>query len=301
MRLRNILITIFIFLAAVLFFDGIYHLAQQNSQPGREFINYEPLRSQKESSILADEPVNLLILGMDGEEIRSDVIVLVNYSPSVNALNILSIARDTKVYVKGRSVKFNALAAIGGEGLVADEVEKLTGLPVHYYLTLNFEGFRRVIDVLGGVEIDVPFNMVYDDPDQNLHIRLKKGRQVLNGNKAEQFVRYRKGNRPGQGYTDGDIGRIGAQQTLMRALIDQKLKLKFLTKADDIYFILKEHMKTNIEIGDLRRYIKGLSTIRQEDIRTFTLPGDSRLIDRAWYFIHDSSKLEKMITDNFYR
>jgi len=107
------------------------------------------------------------------------------------------------VKVNGKYMKINALIGKGGEKMVIDMVEDITGLPVDYYVTLNFKGFREIVDTLGGVEINVPFDMDYDDPYQNLHIHLKKGKQVLDGKKAEQFVRYRKAT------TTGKVMRMG--------------------------------------------------------------------------------------------
>lgn len=294
-------------LSAALFIEGVYVLAfvykDKADVPKINKINetHTGRLRHEESSIAQDEPVNLLVLGLDEEGVRSDVVIIMNYNPAEGKLNILSVARDTRVFVNGRAMKINALVTKGGEGLIAEEIEELTALPVHYYITLEFKGFRKMVDVLGGVEMDVPSNMNYDDPEQNLHIHLKKGKQILDGDKAEQFVRYRKGNRSGQGYTDGDIGRIKAQQEFIKALVDQKLKLKYLSKVDDIYFILKKYMKTNIEIGDIRYYLKGFKNIKYSGVKTYTLPGDSKYINHVWYFIHDPDLTQKLISDNFFR
>lgn len=310
MKLHKIIFVTCILMLIVLFINGIYALSDFNKRPKSGSNNHDIAKEQEniyigsvhdESSIEAERPVNLLILGLDKEETRADVIALLNYGPEQGKINILSIARDTRVYVRGKATKINALIAIGGEKLVAKAVEKLTGLSVDYYLVLNFEGFRKVIDTLGGVEIYVPINMDYDDPDQDLHIHLRKGLQLLDGKKAEQFVRYRKGNRRGQGYTDGDIGRIKAQQEFMKALIDQKVKLRYLSKADDIYFILKKYMRTNIEIGDVRHYLKYLKNIKYQDVASYTIPGDSIYTNRTWYFICDRKRTRELINNDFFK
>jgi len=304
MRLRKVVLTVCILLSAVLFAGGLYVIAgsKVNSKVKQRNLNrisQEGLHD--ESSIFHEAPVNLLILGLDEYGERSDVILLMNYSPTPGKVNILSISRDTMVYVKSKPVKINSLIAIGGERLVADRIEKMTGLMVDYYVTIDFAGFRKVIDTLDGVEFDVPFNMNYDDPDQNLHIHLEKGRQMLDGKRAEQLVRYRKGNRKNEGYEDGDIGRIKMQQQFIESLIQQKLKLKYLSKADDIYFILKEHLSTNIEIGDVRYYLKYIKDFDYHNVRLFTIPGEAQIIDGLSYFIHDSKETKKMINEEFTR
>lgn len=244
-------------------------------------------------------PVNLMVLGLDKDETRCDVIMLFNFDPVSSRMNILSIARDTRVYCKGRYAKINALYSKGGEGLISEELTAITGLPVHYHITMNFEGFRKIIDTLGGVEFYVPFRMIYDDPTQNLRIRLQKGYQLLDGKKAEQLVRYRKGNR-GQGYTEGDIGRIKIQQDFMKALISQKLNIRYISKASDIFGILREYVKTNISIPDLARHIGEIGKIDISGVQTFTLPGESKLIKGAWYYLHDPVQTAALIEENFY-
>lgn len=258
-------------------------------------------RIGNESGISYEGPVNILIMGLDEYEGRSDVILLLNYSPEAGKLNMLSVARDTRVYVKGKAVKINALFGIGGERLVTRGVEKITGLPVDYYLTMNFAGFRKIVDALGGVEFDVPFDMDYDDPDQDLHIHLRKGRQILDGRKAEQLVRYRKGNKRGEGYEDGDIGRIKMQQEFLKEMVRQKAKLKYISKIDDIFYIIKDHVRTNAKIGDISRYIGYIKNMRDEDIKTFTLPGEAVFIGDASYFLHDGKKTAELIESCFFK
>jgi LCP family protein required for cell wall assembly len=246
-------------------------------------------------------PVNLLVLGLDDEETRSDVILLFNYKPGTTGLNILSVARDTLVHSGGKSCKINALYSKGGELLVADKVSQLTRLPVHYYVTVNLRGFRKIVDILGGVRFDVPFRMNYDDPTQKLHIHLKKGMQLLDGKQAEQLVRYRKGNYKRQGYTDGDIGRIKMQQAFIKALIDQKLNLGYISNADELFGVLRTHVKTNLEFSDIARYSGSLLKMNSGEIHAVTLPGTSRMIDGAWYLIADEEEARRVIDESFYK
>jgi LCP family protein required for cell wall assembly len=246
------------------------------------------------------EYINLLAMGLDESEDRSDGIMLINFHPKSGKVNILSIARDTMVKLNnGRRSKINALIGMGGEAKIIEKVEELIGMPVHYYLTMNFEGFREVIDLLDGVEIDVPFDMKYDDPYQNLYIRLNKGKQILDGEKAEQYLRYRKGNRVGEGYVDGDMGRIKTQQQFINEFIKQKLKLKYLLKIGDIFFIIKNNVTTNIEIGDFNYYLSTIKKIDTDKINFFTLPGHDEYIDNQYYYIYDEEKTKEIIKNNF--
>lgn len=280
----------------------ITRLGQRQEEKSR--IRYNIVHKQeytREPIVLEDQPVNLLVMGLDGEETRSDVILLLNYSPKFSKLNILSIARDTRVMDGEESMKINAVYGKGGEKAVARKVEEMTGLYLDYYVVLNFEGFRKLIDTLGGVEFNVPMNMNYDDTEQKLHIHLKKGLQVLDGAKAEQLVRYRKGNREGEGYSEGDIGRIQVQQDFLKALVEQKMKMRYLSKAVDIYLILREYMRTNIEIWDIRQYLSEMKGVGKEGVKAYTLPGEARYIGDVWYFQYSPKELKDIIESSFYK
>lgn len=303
MGLRKVLLYYCIIISAVLFIDGIFFFIGAGSlQNKRQEINHSGSgKGSDESSIFAGEPVNMLLLGLDDEEVRSDVILLLNFKPADGSLNLLSVPRDTKVRIRGKAEKINALIGLGGERLIAGRVAEMTGLTVNYYLTVNFRGFRKIIDTLGGVQIEVPFDMHYDDPVQNLHIHLTAGRQVLNGDRAEQFVRYRKGNSSLEGYTDGDLGRIKSQQILIKELIAQKLKFRYLVKVNDICNILKQYMTTNIDIGDINNYLSSIGNIRPNSIKAYSLPGDSAYLGGVWYFIYDPLKTTELINERFYK
>ncbi len=301
MKLRRIAFICCIIFTTVLFIDGLRYITIINSKLNEKYIERpNTSKTGKKSSIGSARPVNLIILGLDEEQVRSDVITLFNYDPMKSKLNILSITRDTMVYHKGRRMKINALIGRGGEKLIIEKVEEMTGLTIDYYLTVNFSGFRKIIDILGGVEVDVPFDMNYDDPEQKLHIHLNKGRQILDGDKAEQFVRYRKGNTLGQGYTEGDLGRVKAQQVFLKELVEQKVRLKYLIKADDVFLTLNQYSKTNISLSDISFYYKYLKNVNSIQIQTYTTPGNSSYVDGLWYFIYDELKTRQMIENKFF-
>ncbi|HAA42939.1 MAG TPA: LytR family transcriptional regulator [Ruminiclostridium sp.] len=307
MSLRKKIFYICMVFSLVLFVEGLFTILNYSEKNNLNFIdekekNYEKKQIVRNIYKRKDYPeyINLLLMGLDESEKRADGIMLVNFHPESGKVNILSITRDTMVKSdSGRIYKINTLIGLGGEAEIIEKVEKLTTMPVHYYLTVNFKGFREIIDLLGGVEIDVPFDMKYDDPYQNLHISLNKGRQILDGEKAEQYLRYRKGNKTGEGYEDGDLGRIKAQQQFLKEFIKQKLKLKYLFKADDIFFVIKDNVTTNIEIGDVNYYIDCIKKIDVNKVDFYTLPGHPEYIDNQYYYIYDEEKTKEMINNNF--
>lgn len=305
--MRKAILGLSVFFALLLFADGVAAISYMKELNRERIESKHKLQmnssdSNKNTTLGTEpSPFNTLIIGYDEEGSRSDVILLLNISPASGKINILSIARDTRIVYKGRYEKLNALTAISGKDRLIEEVQKITGLPVSYYIALNFKGFRQIIDSLDGVQFTIPFDMDYDDPYQNLHVHLNQGPQLLNGRKSEQFVRYRKGNEEGQGYTDGDIGRIKAQQEFVKSFIEQKLKLKYISKAPEIFSILKKNMKTNIEFADVDYYLKYLKNIRYDDLKSFVIPGESTYEDDLWYFIYDRKKTDSMIEDNFFK
>ncbi len=310
MKLRKTILLVCVAFLVVMFANGMYALSYYGHESRNEKIRYDktdtaqessPGKPQLESSMDENPPVNLLLLGLDEEGVRTDVILLVNFDPEHSRINMLSIARDTKVFARGKYSKINALYSAGKEALLADEIRELTGLSTDYFVTMNFKGFRNLVDTLDGVRFEVPFDMDYDDPDQNLHIHLNKGMQLLTGKKAEQLVRYRKGNRHNQGYSDGDIGRIKMQQDFVKALIRQKLSLKYLTRADDVFAIFNKYFRTNIDIRDFTYYLPGIRNIKSGNIKSYTLPGDSAMEENIWYFLADREKTRDLIQNNFYK
>ena len=142
------------------------------------------------------------------------------------------------------------------------------GFPVDNYVIIDLTAFEELIDALGGVTIDVPQDMHYDDPYQDLHIHIEKGLQTLNGKDAMGFVRYRKG------YTQGDLGRVQAQQIFIRALAEQVATPATVTKLPQLTDIVLDNMRTDLTYGELVWFVKeAVSVDMSEDLHMFTLPG----------------------------
>ncbi len=310
MRITKFIFSICAILLPALFINGAYYLRMQGNSrytPAPVPFSQYSVQSDKTAQHMLPEyrsdvsmPVNLLVLGLDDDETRSDVLLLFHFRPDISKLDILSIARDTRVRSDGTYMKINALYGKGKEEKVAAKVSEITGLPIHYYFTVNLAGFRKIIDTLGGVRFYVPFPMSYDDPVQNLHIHLKKGMQLLDGKKAEQLVRYRKGNLKGQGYLEGDIGRIKVQQDFIKALIQQKVSIKYLSRADTIFEVLREYARTNITISDIVQYAVSAGRVENDATNAFTLPGESRIIGDVWYYIYDRKQTEALMNRYFF-
>lgn len=238
---------------------------------------------------------NILLMGVDKEGLHADVIMLVSLDSKEKTIRVLSIPRDTRVeYSGGRYDKINhALAYENGEEKLISLVKQITGMPIHYYCEVNFEGFRNVIDILGGVEFDVPEPMHYEDPAQDLYIHVNKGLQLLDGKDAEGVVRFR------ATYVEGDTKRIGVQQDFLRALFKQKLKPEYLRKAPALIEEMYEHVTTNFSVADATKYIKTLKKMDEESLKTFTLPGEGKYVGPVSYFVYDAPATRKLLLEEF--
>lgn len=249
--------------------------------------------------------VNILLLGVDEGGMRSDTIMLASINGRTGKVNILSIPRDTRVPMGRGYQKINAAVGIGAqevargrleepEELSIQKVKALTGLPIHYFMSVNFDGFKEVIDALDGVDFEIPFHMKYDDPVQNLHIDLKPGMQHLDGEAAHDFVRFRQGNPGYKGYAMGDLGRIEAQQAFVKALVEQKLKPKYLLKAGELFEVVRKYIRTNYTAKDLITHLGTISKIDSENVQMIQLPGSAQTISGISYYICNDAEMRAL-------
>ncbi len=263
---------------------------------------------------LEDGKINVLMVGVDESGLRTDAIMVASYDANSGEVNLLSVPRDTKVYITNKNAtrKINAVHAMLSEGdnkkilgvqATAEAVTQLTGIPINYYIEFSFLSIDHLFDSLGGVTYDIPDvegkgrGMNYDDPYQNLHIHLKPGEQTLTGNQVQQFLRYRKSNY-GVG-TGSDTDRVKRQQEFLKAVADQKLNIALLTKIPTIYSQLSKEIKTNISMGDITKYIRYLNKISGENIHSFSLPGEDKTIGGASYFVCDLAATKTLVSEKF--
>jgi len=164
--------------------------------------------------------------------------------------------------------------------------EILLGMPINYYAVIEYDGVKNIVEAMGGVPMDIPFNMKYTDPydDPPLVINIPKGHQVLDGEHAVQFLRYRKG------YLEGDIGRVKAQQEFMKSAFRQCLSFQLPKIAKTVF----ENVESDISIGTALSLAKKATGISGEDIETYMLPG-TPLPDPPYYVIPDAQGTAEMI------
>ncbi len=225
---------------------------------------------QKDENTASLKKFNVLLLGSDarpGEKVgNTDTIMVAQVGPE--RIAILSIPRDTKVEIPGKGTqKINSAARFGGPELTAAVVSDLIGVDVDKYVLVRWEGFIKIVDILGGVTVDVPRDMNHDSGDgEEYIIDLKKGKQRLNGRQALAFARFRN-------EALGDIDRSGQQLALMKSLIEQAKKPSTLLKLPWLVPQLYKNVETNLDLQELLILARAGSNLNGVAVVTQTLPG----------------------------
>lgn len=229
----------------------------------------------------------------------SDTIFVASFAKDKKEIEMLSIPRDTYYprpgYNNPSEKKINAAYSEQKIDGLKSAVEDLLGINIDNYVILSYEGFKEIIDTIGGVEVNIPFNMKYDDnvADPPLHINLKKGLQILNGEEALQFVRYR------HGYTDGDIGRINAQQEFLKAFIKKVTTPSILPKIPSLAITLSKNLRTDLTAKDITTYALDFVKNRPQNINASILPGESGYMDNLSYYFVDTQKAMEIASQMF--
>jgi len=192
------------------------------------------------------ERKNVLVVGSDKSGVLADVIMIFSFSDEKDPVNVVSIQRDTEVMVDGLSWKINSTYQLGLERFVGI-IKDITDIPIHDYIVVNFKAVENVIDLLGGVDFDVPQDMDYEDPFQDLYIHLRGGYQHLNGNQSLQLLRFR-------GYPMADIQRTKVQRDFIMAVFRQKVKPENISKIEPIFNAISKNIKSSLNINEVLEY-----------------------------------------------
>lgn len=255
--------------------------------------------SSLEEAVEKSKKINVLIVGM--ENVRTDTIIVANFCPDSKKVNLISIPRDTYIHRKGydgaEQRKINSVnGAHGIEGVKKTASYILDDIPIHYHVILDYNGVKKIIDEIGGVEVEVPFHMKYNDMYSKppLNIDIPPGKRTLNGKESLDFLRYRIGNNKKNGYVDGDIGRIRTQQEFISS---------FIGKAKgDMIKVLKEGIKqveTDFTTIELLSYGRKAIGMNNDDLELMILPGNSEFknINKRIlsYYIYDKAEVTKLV------
>lgn len=256
--------------------------------------------------------IKVLILGVSTsiEADLTDTIMVASYNPNTQTANLISIPRDTFTGKnKNRataSQKINALYNLyGGPEKTLEAVNEITGLDIQYYVVVKTQALIDLVDAIGGVDFNVPINMLYDDVTQDLHIELKAGEQKIDGKKAEQLLRFRHNNNGtsySNEYGDNDFGRMRTQRDFIVETLKQTLKPSNIFKIGQILDIANKNVETNLDLAFVKDYIPYAVEFDTDNMQTATLPGttpDYRDTNNVSVFLVDKVETEKLIKSMF--
>lgn len=244
---------------------------------------------------------NFLLLGSDKGGGNADTIIVASYDTKQQKVGVLSIPRDTMVDRDwSRNGKINAALGHGGPELLAQEITKTLGVPIDYYFHINLQGFVALVDELGGVDVDIPVDMNYDDPYQNLHIHFKKGPQHLDGQAAMEAVRYRHDNKTTVNSNYSDLDRTKLQQQVLTGLADKVISWGSITKVQSFLNIFNTYVKTDMGLKDMLYFAtQGMKLNTSSGVSSATLEGrgDAYYRASAWCMELDQTSTVKLVNE----
>ena len=247
------------------------------------------------------EPFSALVLG--SSQNMTDTIMVFKYNPKTQKAYLISIPRDTYTgYDKSTATasdKINSIYKGQFPEKTLEAVNRVTGLNLKYYVVVDTEALKALVDAIGGVYFDVPIDMKYTDKKQDLYIDLKAGYQLLDGNKAEQVVRFRH-NQDGTTYSaeygDNDVGRMKTQRNFLKAVMKQTLTPSNIVNIGKFIDIAQTYVKTNIPVDVLKQYIAPAVNFNTDNLETGSIPGANEKCNGVWVFIANKLKTETYLT-----
>lgn len=284
-----VLVFCFIFAAAagaLLASSGLFDSEPKNNRT----VNRADRENKETALIKAKDKTTILVMGVDVREDdvgRSDTLMIATVDPKLDRASLLSVPRDTRVRITGYGYdKINAAYAFGGEPLSEKTVENLLGIDIDHYVIINTKSFVKIIDALGGLDIDVEKRMYYEDPwddDGGLIIDLYPGMQHMDGETAVTYVRYRD--------EEGDIGRIHRQQKFMEACLDKIISPDIVTRIPAVVREITEAIDTDMTFRQLLEIAGALKAAQSNGLQTDMVPGYPLYIDGISYWIPDVEEL----------
>lgn len=258
------------------------------------FLNSLSVEGGAEGYPVPEKRVNVVVMGVANG--LADSIMLCSFDPEDKTVDVYSIPRDTYIPRKGHKTsannKINSFYGRGGADNLVESVMTLTGIPVHYYVKVDYEAVEAIVDAMGGIKVTVPNDMNYDDPADDLHIHYKKGDVVSKGEDIIKLLRWRKNNKGG-GYKDGDLGRVKMQQEIVRLGMEKLLKGNLVMNFLKLQSPIKEYVKTNMTPEQMMYYITKAKGIKKENISLQTIPGRSDTINRLSFYVVNQEDMKE--------
>lgn len=252
---------------------------------------------------------NFLVLGHDRAASLTDVMMIVSFDIDKKEMALVQIPRDTyfetgdyyyhkinglyNYFIEEAKEEGSSDSELDGCIKTAEYLSENLDIKIHYSAVMDLDGFAAIVDAIGGVYMYVPYSMHYPDPAQNLYIDLQEGYQTLDGDAAEQFVRFR------SGYLEADLARQDAQKMFMTAFVENVKKNITLANIDDVASAVLESVKTDMGLTDVIKFGKALLSTDLSGITMMSLPGEATYCDGAWYFVMNRAAVADIMNRHF--
>lgn len=283
---------IFVLAAVIAVSDGLIREPAVNQPQVEQLDNKEG-----NESLRKDRFYTVLVCGTDDGNGGSDTIMLAAVDVENKAVNVVSIPRDTLVNEDWTVKKINSAYNRSGIEGVQEQVEKIVGFPVDFYVTVDLKAFIDLVDAIGGVDFEIPINMNYDDPEQDLHIHYTAGMKHLTGQQAMEVVRFRHNN-DGGGYPLQDLGRIETQQAFLKTVAEKMFSLQSVIKIPEFARIFFENVKSDLTLGEMIWFGNQLLEIGTENIHFATLPGVAADVYGGSYYVLDKEECLALVNSS---
>ncbi|MGM0843756.1 MAG: LCP family protein [Bacillota bacterium] len=294
LRVKRIIMLIGLLLTVLVAFGGyiLYSAYDAANQSFNELERGDKSNLREEAVEVSKDPFSVLIMGVEdystgGENGRTDSLMVATFNPDTQTVKLLSIPRDTLAEIPGQAEKdkINHAYAFGGKEATIDSVETLLDIPIDYYMTVGFSGFKDIIDEVGGVTIDVPFDFNEKSDEDKQLIYFTEGQMTLNGEEALAYARMRKQD------PRGDFGRNDRQKQVMTAVIDRLLSPSSISKLDDVAEHVGDNIQTNMRVTTALAIQRKYPGFNSENIEKLTLGGTDDYIGGIYYFRPDEAQL----------
>ncbi|WLD95476.1 LytR family transcriptional regulator [Alkalihalobacillus sp. AL-G] len=250
---------------------------------------HEPLSDPSEKPSIKGSgkgPISILLMGVDerpGDRGRSDTMIVITVNPNEDSMYMFNIPRDTRTEIIGKNKqdKINHAYAFGGTEMAVKTVENFLDIPIHYYIKVNMESFKDIVNAVGGVNVNNKFAF-----NQN-GFNFNKGELHLNGDKALAYSRMRKRD------PKGDLGRNARQQQVIKAVINEGAKVSSITKFDNVLDVLSENVRTNMTFKEMKSIQANYKNARK-DINSFEVQGQGQRINSIYYYIVSEQERNKL-------
>ncbi|WP_026559744.1 LCP family protein [Bacillus sp. J37] len=291
--LRRLLFLALVLLIGIGSYVGyVFYQTLEAANNSYDDLGREKSKLRDSAVSISNDPVSILLLGVEdyssgGKGGRSDTLMVATFNPEDQSMKLLSIPRDSRVEIPGKGLdKINHSFSKGGKELTIETVEDFLEIPIDYYATVNFDGFKNIVDIVGGITVDVPFDFVQNSDDRKAEkLQFYEGPMELDGRYALAYARMRHED------IKGDIGRNERQQQVVKAIIDEIASAGTLLKVDKLTNEVGNNVETNMKVSELLGFYQKYSGFSTSNIETLTLDGVGEYINGISYWLPEEESV----------